>query len=164
MDALIWRNKGMNCKDAIRYPVGWNKKARASCIGSLPDRVLEKAKISNLGIEMKDIKLLNYIESRKEIYLPIYCRLVKQQKQYHELKEMLESGINLLIIEVDTAIQSSLPYYKEKYGVDDDFIENDTMLVNVENLKIMLNDTKHPFGHGYCISAALLGIDKEIVL
>lgn len=28
-------------------------------------------------------------------------------------------------------------------------------------MKIMLNDTKHPFGHGYCLDVALLDKEEE---
>ncbi len=160
-ELLNWRAKGMNCKDAIRYPVGFSKKARSSCIGSLTDEMLEKMKNDNTGIV--DGKLLNYIESRKQVYLPKYCQLVKKKQQYHDLHDMLKRGVNLLIIEVDGPIEASLSYYKEKYGVSDDFIENSTILVTVENMKIMLNDPKHPFGHGFCLGVSLLGIDKEIL-
>nr|QBK93533.1 MAG: uncharacterized protein LCPAC404_02370 [Pithovirus LCPAC404] len=160
---LEWRYAGMACQDAIRYPVGYDRKMRASCIGCLTDQALEEMKYEH-NTKIDNGKLLDYVESRKKLYLPLYCHLVKKEKQYCDLQDMLKAGVNLLIIEVDACIQSSLPYYKEKYGVGDDFIENDTMLVNVKNLKIMLNDTKHPYGHGYCLGAALLGIDKEIVL
>lgn len=76
-----------------------------------------------------------------------------------KLKKWLQEGKNLLIIEVDGPHQESLDYYKEKYNVDDDFIVNSTMLATKENLEIMLNDTKHPFGHMYCLAACLLGIE-----
>ncbi len=123
--------------------------------------MLEEMKTDNTGIITG--RLLNYIESRKAIYLPEYCRLVKEQQQYHDLQDMLKAGKNLLIIEVDGPIEASLPYYKEKYGVGDDFIENSTILVTVENMKILLNDPKHPWGHGFACACALLGIDKEIL-
>jgi hypothetical protein len=42
-------------------------------------------------------------------------------------------------------------FYKETYNVGDDFIESDTILVNEDNMRIMLNDPKHPYGHGYCL-------------
>ena len=76
------------------------------------------------------------------------------------LKNRLINGENLLIIEVDGPHQESLDYYKEKYEVGDDFIQKNTMLANDENINIMLNDTKHPFGHGYCLAMTLL--DKDI--
>lgn len=107
---------------------------------------------------------LNYIEGRKEIYVPIYCELVKKQDKFYELKERLDSGENLLIIEVDGPHQESLDYYKEKYGVDDDFIENHSMEALDENLTIMLNDEKHPFGHGYCLAMALLDLEHLVDL
>ena len=44
----------------------------------------------------------------------------------------------------------------------DDFIEKNTMLVTENNLLTMLLDTKHSFGHGYCLAAALLDINLKI--
>lgn len=58
--------------------------------------------------------------------------------------------------------QRSLGHYQERYGVSDDFIERGTMLATLDNLSIMLNDSEHAFGHGYCLAAALLGIDREL--
>ena len=66
-----------------------------------------------------------------------------------------------MIIEVDGPHQESLNYYKHTYGVSEDFIDKNTISVNENNMKIMLNDTKHPFGHGYCLAMALLDKDEE---
>ena len=131
----------------VRYPVG--KNFSKNCIGAFLE-------------EKEPVTLLNYIDSRKQIYLPIYCDLAKKAPRY-SLLEKLHQGENLLIIEVDGPHQESLKYYQDKYQVASDFITNDTMLVTVDNLKIMLNDPIHPFGHGYCLAAALLGLDEEIV-
>jgi hypothetical protein len=152
-----WRNTGMNATMPIRYPVGFSKEARSSCIGALN---MPANWSTNEYTRLDDLVVLDYIESRKQIYLPLYCSLVKSRPKFKQLKKRLEHGENLLIIEVDVAYQESLPYYKQKYGVSDDFIVNNTMEVNEESIKIMLNDTKHPFGHGYCLSMALL--DKDI--
>lgn len=141
---LAWRQKGMNAKYAIRYPVGWHH--RHKCLYALAETDL--------------MTPLNYIESRKAIYVYEYCRLVKRQPKFVELQQRLKAGENLLIIEVDGPHQESLEYYKTKYGVDDTFIQNDTMLTTEQNIQIMLNDGKHPFGHGYCLAMALL--DKEV--
>jgi hypothetical protein len=143
---FAWRQKGMNCKYAVRYPVGYNQRHR--CLFSLAEN--EDGTVNP--------KPLKYIEARKAIYVPLYIKLVKEKEQFKELKERLERGESLLIIEVDTCHQESLSYYKEKYGVTDDFIQENTMLVTKENLDIMLNDEKHPFGHGYCLAMALLDI------
>ena len=80
---------------------------------------------------------------------------------FRDLQKRLEKGENLLIIEVDGPCQSSLDYYKQKYNVNDNFIENHTMLVNQQNINIMLNDPKHPFGHGYCLAMALMNKETD---
>jgi len=38
-------------------------------------------------------------------------------------------------------------------------IENDTILATDENIMIMMYDTLHPFGHGYCLAMALLDLE-----
>lgn len=136
-----WREKGFNCKYPVRYPVGF--KNRHKCICSLGER------------EDGDFDMLDYIEARKRIYLPVYTELVKNEKKFHKLKRMLKTH-NLLIVEVDGPHQESLEYYKKKYGVEDNFIDRDSIHVTRENMDIMLNDEKHPFGHGYCLAMALL--------
>jgi hypothetical protein len=136
-----WREKGMHNPHAVRYPVGYHH--RHACIGSLVKNVDDR------------YVLLDYVNARKQIYLPVYVTLVKKQPQYKELRELLRQGKNLLIIEVDGPHQESLEYYRDKYNVANDFIENSTILATKENLDIMLNDTKHAFGHGYCLAIAL---------
>jgi hypothetical protein len=144
----VWRKKGMEAEHPIRYPVGFAN--RHKCLFSMadnPDGTLSEP--------------LNYIEGRKRIYVPLYCSLVEKEAKFIELQDMLNIGKNLLIIEVDGPHQESLEHYKTNYGVFDDFIEQDTMLASEENLRIMLNDPKHPFGHGYCLAMALLGIELD---
>ena len=114
-----WRKKGMNNKYAIRYPVGL--KFRHNCQYALSENGQK----------------YDYIESRKEIYRPVYDSLVKKHDKYKELKNMLDNGINLLIVEIDGPKEESLDYYKEIYDVNDNFIENSTILVTDENMKIM---------------------------
>jgi len=101
------------------------------------------------------------ITARKKVYVKEYCRLIRQQPKFKELQEKIKKGENLLIIEVDGPNEQSMQYYKDKYGVEDDFIINSTMLATENNMKIMLNDPKHPFGHGYCLALALLDKHEE---
>lgn len=150
-----WRKKGFNTKEAVRYPVG--KAKVGTCIGAVYDTANPLDNDEPFHYD----RMLNYIEGRKAIYVPVYCQLVKQERQFQELKRRLHEGENLLVIEVDGPHQESLPYYKKKYGVSDDFIENSTMMVNERSINIMLNDPKHPFGHGYCLAMALLDKDNE---
>ena len=132
----------------LRYPAGFNN--MKNCLYAIHE--YEDGTLSGK---------LDYIESRKITYLPLYCKLVKKEEQFSELKSRLENGENLLIIEVDGPHQESLKYYQEKYNVDDNFIENSTILINNRAIQIMLNDPKHPFGHGYCLAMALLDKDVE---
>lgn len=137
-----WREAGFSCEYPVRYPVGY--KQRHLCLCSV------------IGTP-KNYKKVDYITSRKEIYLKTYWDAVKKEKQFLELRERLLNGENLLIIEVDGPHQESVPYYHKTYGIDiNSFIQNSTIIVNKKNMKILLNDTKHPFGHGYCLGMSLL--------
>jgi hypothetical protein len=139
-----WREKGMNNPYYVRYPVGFGNMHK--CLFAIKSG--------------EPTKKLDYVEARKEIYVPTYCELVKKEPKFQELKNKLSNGENLLIIEVDGPHQESLEYYMDMYELDDNFIENGTMLATDENLTIMLNDDKHPFGHGYCLAMALLDLEN----
>jgi hypothetical protein len=142
----LWRKKGMECQYPIRYPNGYKNKRNTL-----------------FTVKNKDnLKHLNYIDARKKIYLPVYCDLVKKHPKFAELKSMLKTN-NLLIIDIDGPHYESIKYYKEKYNVSDDFItENHTINCDTNNMKILLNDSKHSFGHGYCLALALLDKENEI--
>lgn len=122
----------------VRYPVGFQY--RHKCKYALAD---------NEDGTLNETKL-DYVASRKAIYVKEYCKLVKKESKFKELQKRVKGGENILIIEVDGPHQESLDYYKNKYNVGDDFIENSTMLVNEANINIMLNDDKHPFGLTTC--------------
>lgn len=143
-----WRQKGFANPYPVRYPVGFHH--RHECLYFL-HKVDE-----NESSEF--YKPMDYVEARKEGYLKEYVKILKTHPTFKKLKKILKEGKNLLIIESDGPHQESLEYYKKKYNVDDDFIEDDSMLATRENLEIMLNDTKHAFGHGYCIAWALLNL------
>lgn len=134
-----WRKKGFENEYAVRYPVGFHH--RKNCLYAFVRDPSER---------------LDYVESRKKLYVPMYIDLVRKQPKFKELQKKLRDGVNLLILEVDGPHQESIGYYRERYGVGTDFIKNGTMLATPENLEIMLNDAKYPFGHGYCLAAALL--------
>lgn len=142
-----WREKGMNSMHPIRYPVG--KKHMSKCIYALKEK------------DGEFLKRLDYISARKEIYVPIYLKAVVDQPQFRDLKEMIDRGDNLLIIEIDGPHGEHLDYYKQNYATADDFIVDNTMIATPENLKIMLEDDLHPYGHGYCLGMALKKISLK---
>ena len=121
------------------------------CIGTLTDEQISTHKSSG-----KSIRLLDYVSSRKELYLPLYTRLVTKERLFDTLLRKLRSHKKILIIEVDGPHQESLEYYQKKYNVSGEFIENNTSLCTRYMFDVYLNDTKHPFGHGYCLAIALL--------
>ena len=145
-----WRTKGFNNKYSVRYPVGFHN--MKDC-----QYALKESDVINWNL-----RKLDYVTARKEIYCPVYMELARAQPKFQELKAKLESGENLLIIEVDGPHQESLEYYMETYGVKRNFIERDTMEVTLDNLKVMLNDATHPFGHGYCLAIALMDLDEVL--
>jgi hypothetical protein len=150
---FTWCLKGMFNKTAIRYPVGFN--ARHECLGCVPNDLMEKI-FNGERPKIHTSQLLQYIDSRKQIYAPIYASLVAQTTKFKQLQERLKKGEKLLIIEVDGPHSESLAYYQENYHVKDDFIVKETIDVTPENLSIMVNDKKHPYGHGYVLAWTLL--------
>lgn len=141
----LWRDKLMNNSMPVRYPVGRDNMHR--CKFAIP-----------YPCDKDSVEKLDYIQSRKRTYLPLYVSLVTKHPLFKKLQDRYLNGENLLIIEVDGPHQERLGYYQTEYGVDSNFIEEDTMIANLENLTIMCNDKKEKFGHGYCLAAALLGI------
>lgn len=137
-----WRRAGMECSFPVRYPVGYEY--RHKCIGCYFVNSSGKARI------------LDYITSRKKLYIPLYLEIIEKLPLFHKLLSKVKSGTSITIVEVDGPHQESLPYYKEKYNMTDDFIVNHVMESTIHNLDIMLQDDKHPFGHGYCLAVALL--------
>jgi hypothetical protein len=144
-----WREAGTNNRYAVRYPVGFRHRGEVLySIKGYPDGTYSFP--------------LDYINARKEIYIPEYSGLVKKEDKFKELKRLLNNkSENLLIVEVDGPHQESLDYYKDTYGVDNNFIMDHTMLINRKNIKIMLNDPKHNFGHGYVLAMTLLDKEKK---
>jgi hypothetical protein len=109
-------------------------------------------------------RLLGYVDSRKFIYVPLYCDLVQGKAQFEELRHRHLRGENLLIVEIDGPHRESLAYYQSKYclerlGVDPEFIDaqNTVSATSVANMRLLLHDERHPFGHGYCLALALQG-------
>jgi hypothetical protein len=151
---FAWREKGFNFPYPVRYPVGRDYRARASCLYSLKTQADGSIDLS---------RQLDYIQARKEIYVTEYCKSLHHETNFLQLCDRFLNGENLLIVEVDGPHQESLSYYTKKYGVPINFFEGGTVAVNVDNMKILLNDPKHPFGHGYCLAMEIMGITQDVL-
>jgi hypothetical protein len=136
---FAWRKRGKNLKNWVRYPCG--RKNMHLCRGSYLE---------------SENRVIGYIESRIKTYATLYIEEVRIQAQFLEIIEKLKAGKKLLILETDGPVGTSLPYYKEKYKVGDDFIVGNTMIATPENINIMLYDEKEKFGHGYACAWGIL--------
>lgn len=88
-------------------------------------------------------KPYGYVESRKDIYVPIYHQLIKDLPVIQEMKKLLDEGTNIMIIDGDGAPKSVYPEGLE---------------MTKENWDKMIDDPKYKFGHGYVVAGLLAGI------
>ena len=90
---------------------------------------------------------LGYIESRKQVYVPEYFNLIINNPVLIELKKELSNGTNLVVYDFD--------------GIRNDDGTPTCKKVTLELLREKMLDTRYPFGHGYVVAGALLGINPE---
>lgn len=130
-----WRNSLWNCKNPIRYPNGFSRRINTQFALLLNDHEEER---------------LDYISTRKKIYVEEYIRLVKNLSEYNKLLQYLIDGKNIMICEIDVPKNNK----RGEYGKDCD--ENNICRMSIEKLETLLNDTSEPFGHGLCLAYSLL--------
>lgn len=94
-----------------------------------------------------DGEIMNYITSRKKVYVPLYFELIKDKEMTLYWKKMVEEGNDIVIYDFDGP-------RLEDGGVT--FIE-----MTLDMIKNKINCTLFPFGHGYIIAAFLKGIFPE---
>ena len=87
---------------------------------------------------------MDYITSRKKVYVPRYYQLVENREMTNYHKKLLEKGVNITIYDFDSVRdENGRPLCRE---------------LTRELLIEKINDPKFPFGHGYIVSAWLKGI------
>lgn len=128
-----WREKGICNPYAVRYPNGFE--GRHMCLYSYWEG--EK---------------LNYIQARKKIYCGEYARLAPPTAAFQDLYRALhEEDENLLLIEVDGPDPTlTYPPY------DQISLKDPCMIMNEHNIRLLVNDERKPFGHGFVLAALLL--------
>lgn len=148
-DYWEWRQKGFNHNIAVRYPV--LKKNCHKCLYSIP--------------ENDKTKKLNYIQARKDIYFKEYIRSLLDQKLFKKLQKKIKNGKKLLITEIDICNPVYHKYYKETYdNLINEPLQFGILNATPDNMRTMINDTKHPAGHGFPLAMALQNIisDEQI--
>lgn len=138
-----WNYDGCRNGNALRWPVG--KVHARNCLFAV--------KYNHRTGEVQGP--FDYVESRKQYYVPKFIENVKRSPEFQQLLNMSRNGENLLICEVDGPRPEFKDYYEEK-GIPKGTMAGHTMLFNKEYLQILLNDTKKPFGHGFCLAIALM--------
>lgn len=93
---------------------------------------------------------LGYIDSRKQVYVPEYYNLIKNNSVLIDLKSRLALGESFTVYDFD--------------GIRDDNGNPTSAEVNVELLKEKILDTRTPFGHCYVVAGAIMDINPEFYL
>ena len=137
-----WRLKGMEFGTPVTYPVGVSHRQYCKYTLWPESHLLEDA------VNMtKDTPYVTYkyVPARIKVYCPVYITLAKQCDDYKTINDLLNEGYNVQILDVDgpTNTESSIE-------------------INEKNIKTLLADINHPFGHGYALACALLGHEDWI--
>lgn len=136
-----WREKGLNFPDAVRWPNGFHG-AKLCMFHLLRDE------------ETKELKKLDYITARKQIYYKEYARLARKTPEFKALQSRVKKGEKIQINEVDgPSFGSTAPF---------DQVVNRSLEVSKDTVKAWLFNTSQPFGHGICLAVALLDWDLVI--
>ena len=90
---------------------------------------------------------MDYVTSRKKVYVPFYTEYIKNKKRALFWKDMVSKGHDVTIYDFDgPRLEDGTPTCLE---------------VNLDLLREKINDTRYPFGHGYTVAAFILGIDSS---
>ncbi len=82
--------------------------------------------------------IYDYITSRKYIYVPVYSWLITQTQAFAELKNAVDNGMNVHILDFD--------------------VQPGSNLVTLDFLTERINDPSIPFGHGNVVAGMLKGL------
>lgn len=116
-----WARAGWNDARARRYPMG--KGARPLC------------SVWFQSIWERELQLLNYIEARKQIYVPLYAEGVQKTHGWQKLRELYASGARIALRDFDG-------YDHRALG---------------KTLTEVLNDPERKMGHAFVLAMLLLG-------
>jgi hypothetical protein len=87
---------------------------------------------------------LEYVPSRKRVYVPEYYNMIKDREQTQYWRRKVLEGNDIVVYDMDG------PRSEEGDPV--------TLTVNLDMLKDKIEYTKFPFGHGYVVAATFAGI------
>lgn len=91
---------------------------------------------------------MDYITSRKKVYIPEYADLIKDTERLVYWKTQLKEGKNLIVYDFD--------------GPRTNDVTVTCLEVTPELLIEKIKETKFPFGHGYVVAVSIAGIATNI--
>ncbi len=105
-------------------------------------RPLPRKRYGNANSSFYEGRVYDYIESRKEIYVPEYAELIRDKPAMRAMQDILNTGRDILILDND-----ALPKTVHPQG----------RAMSQALWDEMINDASLPFGHGYVVAALLDG-------
>jgi len=104
-------------------------------------------KVQYARFECAPEEQMDYVTSRKKIYVPRYVELIKDREMALHWKAQVEAGKDIVIYDFDGPRAA----------------DGSVMCVEVtkELLCEKINDTQFPFGHGYIVAGFIKGIMPE---
>jgi hypothetical protein len=93
---------------------------------------------------------IDYVTSRKQVYVPYYYNEIISKDRFQYWRSQIAAGNDILIVDYDGPKVPHGNYYSRP-----------CLEVTLDLLVEKINDTRYPFGHGYVVAAALLGIDPD---
>ena len=135
---LAFRAKGYKKQGGDRHPAG-TKTDRVKFVDSQGRRHFE---YSTATTSVYLDQQMDYLTSRKRIYIPVYAHLVSQRPAFRALRAQVDAGMCVQVLDFDVLAGGS-------------------HVVSAGFLRQRVNDPKAPFGHGYVLAALLAGIPLE---
>lgn len=97
-----------------------------------------------------DDEKMDYITSRKKVYVPEYYELVKDREMMTHWKKMLSEGHNIIVYDFDGPRT---------------FDGGVTCLeITTDLLVEKINNTRFPFGHGYVVAGCIAGFEPSVYI
>ena len=90
---------------------------------------------------------MDYVTSRKKVYVPEYYEMIKDSERIAHWKKHLEEGNDLVVYDFDGP------------RLDDGSVT--CMELTKELMIEKINKTQFPFGHGYIVAGCIAGILPE---
>ena len=119
--------------------------------------------------ETKKYTPLNYVESRKKVYIPNYAKLVAKTQTYKALKSLVDKGEKIALADFDAYNYYDENAMKKKYEsyvnkckrdhIDVTYTLDD--FLNIKTMKDVVNCPFIPAGHSFVVKALLQG-DLEV--